>query len=136
VVASAVLLVVLPGLAQGPGPVSVAHRLADEYAPIPMVRVEENPPCDATEEQYQPTSVDTVLGNPTVTLDRAVRGRKGTRAVDRRRRRRIAGLGSHYRCCSQDRPGSAVQAKTAGGPRRARLPSEREALATLSAWMG
>jgi hypothetical protein len=97
VVASAFLLVVFPGLARGAGSVSVAQRLADEYAPITMVRVEEDPPCDTAGEQYQPTSVDTVLGNPTVALDRAVRGRKGTQVVDRAPTATdIAGLGSHY----------------------------------------
>jgi len=34
VVASAVLLVVFPGLARGAGPVSLARRLGDEYAPV------------------------------------------------------------------------------------------------------
>lgn len=34
-----------------------------------MLREQLHPPCDTSEEQYQPTSVDTVLGNPTVALD-------------------------------------------------------------------
>ena len=33
-----------------------------------MLREEQEPPCETSAEQYQPTSVDTVLGNPTVTL--------------------------------------------------------------------
>jgi hypothetical protein len=45
-----------------------AQRLAEEYAPIAMLREQQHPPCDTKEEQYQPTSVETVLGNPTVTL--------------------------------------------------------------------
>jgi hypothetical protein len=95
--ASAFLFLVLPGLARGAAPLSAAQRLADEYAPITMVRVEEDPPCDTNGEQYQPTSVDTVLGNPTVTLDRAVPGRKGTRVVRRAPTANdIAGLGSDY----------------------------------------
>ncbi len=51
----------------GNGP-SAAQRLAERYAPITMVREQQDPPCEETAEQYEPTSVDTVLGNPTVTL--------------------------------------------------------------------
>jgi hypothetical protein len=46
------------------------ERLADRYAPIAMLREETDPPCEKTAEQYQPTTVGTVLGNPTVTLTR------------------------------------------------------------------
>jgi hypothetical protein len=45
-----------------------AQRLAETYAPIAMLREEQEPPCETSAEQYQPTSVDTVLGNPSVTL--------------------------------------------------------------------
>jgi len=45
-----------------------AQRLAEKYVPITMLREQRDPPCDTKEEQYQPTSVETVLGNPTVTL--------------------------------------------------------------------
>jgi hypothetical protein len=45
-----------------------ARRLAEKYAPIAMLREQRDPPCNTSEEQYQPTTVDTVLGNPTVTL--------------------------------------------------------------------
>jgi hypothetical protein len=45
-----------------------AQQLAERYVPITMLREQQHPPCDTSEEQYQPTSVDTVLGNPTVTL--------------------------------------------------------------------
>ena len=87
----------VPGLARGAEPLSAAQRLANEYAPITMVRVEEDPPCETTEEQYQPTSVETVLGNPTVTLDRAVHGGNRTRVVRRAPTAKdIAGLGSDY----------------------------------------
>jgi hypothetical protein len=90
-------VLVFPALARGAGPVSAAQRLANEYAPITMVRVQDDPPCDTSREQYQPTSVDTVLGNPTVTLDRAVGGRKGTQVVRRAPTAKdIAGLGSDY----------------------------------------
>ncbi|HWN72188.1 MAG TPA: hypothetical protein VNN15_00100 [Solirubrobacterales bacterium] len=45
-----------------------AQQLAEKYVPIAMLREQQDPPCDTSEEQYQPTSVETVLGNPTVTL--------------------------------------------------------------------
>jgi hypothetical protein len=45
-----------------------AQKLAARYAPIAMLREEQDPPCEKTAEQYQPTSVGAVLGNPTVTL--------------------------------------------------------------------
>lgn len=55
-------------------PEAAARELAERYAPIAMVREEQDPPCETSTEQYQPTSVDTVLGNPTVTLTRYVEG--------------------------------------------------------------
>lgn len=45
-----------------------ARKLANRYVPIAMLRKQQDPPCDTREEQYQPTGVDAVLGNPTVTL--------------------------------------------------------------------
>jgi hypothetical protein len=59
------------------GPAAVAHaapggsaaqRLAERYVPIAMLREEEDPPCETSAEQYQPTVVGTVLGNPAVSL--------------------------------------------------------------------
>jgi hypothetical protein len=47
-----------------------AQQLADRYAPIVMVREQTDPPCDTSGEQYQLTSVDTMLGNPNATLRR------------------------------------------------------------------
>src|SRR4051812_12186763 len=67
-------LVVAAGLLAGPGSTAarsaprVDQELVDRYAPILRLRAPEDPPCDTTEEQYQPTSVDTVLGNPRVQL--------------------------------------------------------------------
>jgi hypothetical protein len=46
----------------------VARTLAHRYAPIAMLREQQKPPCETSAEQYQPTSVGTVLGNPGVTL--------------------------------------------------------------------
>ncbi|HET9592845.1 MAG TPA: hypothetical protein VFP17_08015, partial [Solirubrobacterales bacterium] len=47
---------------------AAAQKLAAKYVPIAMLREQTDPPCNTSEEQYQPTSVDAVLGNPTVTL--------------------------------------------------------------------
>jgi hypothetical protein len=47
---------------------AAAQKLAARYAPITMLREEQEPPCETSAEQYQPTSVGSVLGNPTVTL--------------------------------------------------------------------
>jgi hypothetical protein len=52
----------------GPDEGPAAQRLAKTYAPIAMLREQQKPPCETSAEQYQPTSVGTVLGNPTVTL--------------------------------------------------------------------
>jgi hypothetical protein len=51
VVVSAAVVLVFPALARGAAPLSAAQRLANEYAPMTMVRVEEDPPCDTTREQ-------------------------------------------------------------------------------------
>ncbi len=51
---------------------AVAEALAKKYVPIAMLREEQHPPCETSAEQYQPTSVDTMLGNPTVTLQHYV----------------------------------------------------------------
>ena len=49
---------------------AAAQTLAQIYAPVTMLREQQEPPCETSAEQYQPTSVDTVLGNRTVTLTR------------------------------------------------------------------
>jgi hypothetical protein len=73
-----------------------AQRLADTYAPIAMLREQQKPPCETSTEQYEPTSVGTVLGNPSVTLTHDVPGkgleevRKAPTAAD------IAGLPDGY----------------------------------------
>jgi hypothetical protein len=58
-----------PGLTAPPVD-PAAQRLAEKYVPITMLREQRDPPCNTKEEQYQPTSVEAVLGNPTVTLTR------------------------------------------------------------------
>jgi hypothetical protein len=47
---------------------AAAQTLAQTYAPIAMLREQQKPPCETSAEQYQPTSVGAVLGNPSVTL--------------------------------------------------------------------
>lgn len=80
------------GAAAAPSDEGAAQRLAERHVPITMLREQLHPPCDTSEEQYQPTSVDAVLGNPTVTLDHELPNgkleevKKGPTAAD------IAGL--------------------------------------------
>jgi hypothetical protein len=52
-----------PAAAAGP-----QHQLVDAYSPITMLREQDDPPCDNDREQYEPTTVNTVLGNPRVVL--------------------------------------------------------------------
>ncbi len=71
-----------------------AERLVNTYAPIMMLRAQEDPPCDEQEEQYEPTTVDAVLGNPRVQLVVPGKGNKVVKtapAVDE-----VARLGPRY----------------------------------------
>jgi hypothetical protein len=73
---SALALLVAPGAATA----TPVQRLVHEYAPILFLRTQtENPPCDTSEEQFEPTRVSTFLGNPNVTLDHY--GPKGRQTV-------------------------------------------------------
>jgi hypothetical protein len=75
---------------------NAAQRLVDAYAPITKVREEQVPPCESAAEQYAPTSVETVLGNPEVVLERDVPG-KGLEQVRRAPTEAgVAGLGREY----------------------------------------
>jgi hypothetical protein len=73
-----------------------AQRLIDAYTPITMLREEQDPPCETSAEQYEPTSVSTVLGNPSVKLERVEEDgkektiKRAPTAVD------IAGLGDPF----------------------------------------
>ncbi len=60
--------VVLAAAAGAQAASKAAQRLVDTYSPIVMLRAQEHPPCDNHEEQYQPTTVNVVLGNPAVRL--------------------------------------------------------------------
>ncbi|HEY5053737.1 MAG TPA: hypothetical protein VII45_10045, partial [Solirubrobacterales bacterium] len=94
-VLAAVALLVLPGAATADSG-AAAKRLIDAYAPIAMLREEQDPPCETSAEQYQPTSVGIMLGNPSVTLTKGVPGKgqaplkKAPTAAD------IAGLGDPF----------------------------------------
>jgi hypothetical protein len=70
----ALLLLALASVARAVTPESSAELLAEKYVPITQLREETDPPCDTSQEQYQPTSVDTVLGNPEVLLQHAAEG--------------------------------------------------------------
>ncbi len=59
-----------------------AQRLAEKFAPITNLREQQRPPCETSAEQYRPTSVETVLGNPDVVLQEYVPG-EGMRDVKR-----------------------------------------------------
>jgi hypothetical protein len=75
---------------------AAAQRLAQKYVPIAMLREEVDPPCEKSAEQYQPTSVDTVLGNPTVTLRHYVEGKGLEDVIKAPTANEIAGLGDGY----------------------------------------
>ncbi len=76
---------------------SAAEELAEKYVPITELREETDPPCDTSEEQYEPTSVDTVLGNPTVLLQHeAAEGGELTTIRRAPTARQIAGLGEGF----------------------------------------
>jgi hypothetical protein len=62
-----------------------------------MLRAQERPPCDTDEEQYEPTTVDVVLGNRRVDLVRKT-GTGGSRRVIQAAPTAddIAGLGNRY----------------------------------------
>ncbi|MFN8216050.1 MAG: hypothetical protein U0R71_05580 [Solirubrobacterales bacterium] len=75
---------------------AAAEALARRFAPITNLREEQDPPCETSAEQYEPTTVDTVLGNPEVELTSFLPGRglkveqRAPTAAD------IAGLGPGY----------------------------------------
>ncbi|MGA8746732.1 MAG: hypothetical protein WB507_12860 [Solirubrobacterales bacterium] len=93
VAASAALC--LPCTAQA-GQRGAAQRLVDTYSPIMMLRTQEDPPCDTSEEQYQPTAVSTVLDNPAVELSEEVPGRGQVSVKRAPTAGDIAGLGERF----------------------------------------
>jgi hypothetical protein len=75
---------------------SPAQRLIDAYTPITMLREEQDPPCETSAEQYEPTSVSTVLGNPSVELKRVEEGGKEETIKRAPTAADIAGLGDPF----------------------------------------
>jgi hypothetical protein len=73
-----------------------AAELAKKFAPITMLREEQDPPCEKTTEQYQPTSVETMLGNPSVVLQREQPNGKLEDVKDGPTAADIAGLSNEY----------------------------------------
>jgi len=92
VLAAAAWLTAAPALAAE----SPSEQLVRTYSPIVMLRAQEDPPCDTSEEQYEPTTVNTVLGNPRVNLTRPPE--KGEPAIARPdpTAADIAGLGGRW----------------------------------------
>jgi hypothetical protein len=63
---SAVMWLATSGAQAEAGP---AQKLVDTYSPITMLREQTaDPPCNSSEEQFEPTTVDVMLGNPEVKL--------------------------------------------------------------------
>jgi len=73
-----------------------AQRLIDAYTPITMLREEQDPPCETSAEQYEPTSVSTVLGNPSVELKRVEESGKEETVKRAPTAADIAGLGDPF----------------------------------------
>ncbi len=65
---TSVLAVSLAAPSTGAADRSLRLDLVRAYSPIVMLRAQEDPPCDSSEEQYLPTKVEAVLGNPKVRL--------------------------------------------------------------------
>ena len=88
--AGTLLSVVSPAVAQD----SAERRLVAKYSPVVMLREQRDPPCDNKEEQYLPTTVDVVLGNPQVKLT----GPRGNKRPPKRAPTAadIAGLGQAW----------------------------------------
>jgi hypothetical protein len=72
------------------------QQLAERYSPILMLKVNDDPPCGRRGEQYAPTSVAAVLGNPDVQLVQAPEGRRSKVVKNGATIRDIAGLGEDY----------------------------------------
>ncbi|MDQ3881426.1 MAG: hypothetical protein M3295_10195 [Chloroflexota bacterium] len=101
------------------------RQLAERYAPILMLKVNDDPPCSRSGEQYFPARVEITLGNRDVKLVRgAARGGEGGEVLKNAPvARDLAGLGLDYYL---DQPGDphrprctyarASQALTRGRP--------------------
>jgi hypothetical protein len=74
---------------------SAAQRLIDAYVPRLMLR-DRDEICDTSGEQYEPMTVDTVLGNPAVTLTEADSSGDETLVKRAPTAADIAGLGEQF----------------------------------------
>jgi hypothetical protein len=85
-----------------PGPEQLLVRA---YAPVVMLRAQRDPPCDDSEEQYEPTTIDVMLGNRRVRLlppgGSAAKVKRAPGVAD------VAGRGPGYHL---DVPGDALNA--------------------------
>jgi len=86
-------LSLLPAAAAAKSP---AERLAERYSPIAMLREQRDPPCETSAEQYEPTTVGTVLGNPGVELTRVEADGSEERIAWAPTAAEIAGKGDNY----------------------------------------
>ncbi len=110
---------------------SAAQRLVATYAPVTNLRTQENPPCGTDGEQYLPTTVDTVLGNPGVKLKLQPKGVKQARTVTTAPTASdVAFKGSDY---FLDLPGDPLNAGCTFGRDFARLVADGKAPAVTYA---
>jgi hypothetical protein len=84
---------------------SAELELVEKYAPIAMLKVNDDLPCSREGEQYRPSPVDVVLGNPSIDLYREAsrRGQKDEVVRSAPTAQDVAGLGPNYYL---DLPGS------------------------------
>jgi hypothetical protein len=72
------------------------QQLADRYSPTLALKVNDAPPCSTSGEQFAPTSVDIVLGNPQVQLVHAPTGQKSEIVKTAATESDLTGLGESY----------------------------------------
>jgi hypothetical protein len=80
------------------------RELAERYAPVLMLKVNDDPPCSTSGEQYFPAKVEITLGNPDVKLVRGSAGHEKSEVLKRAPTARdLARLGFDYYL---DQPGN------------------------------
>jgi Vacuolar protein sorting-associated protein 62 len=90
---TASLALSVPAQAATPSP---AQQLAERYAPVMMLKHNDDPPCSTSGEQYLPASVRILLGNPDVTLLYEPKGEKKKVVKHGATSQDIAGLDGDY----------------------------------------
>jgi hypothetical protein len=86
---------------------SPVRQLVKAYSPIVMLRAQEDPSCDTAEEQFEPTTVNVMLGNPRVNLVRPAEGDVPAISRPAPTAAEIAGLGARWHL---DVPGDPLNA--------------------------